>query len=285
MVTKFNKHIIVVGSARSGTSWLSEILAQPYRYRLLFEPEHDTRTKKGHLICDAWLTSKSISKVAFSYLNQVFKNRVDSDWIAQNSNRKWKRHLWPFVAKKYVIKFVRCNLAAHYMNTVFKVPVLHVLRNPYDVIQSQQRANFPWLYDLSYFVSQDKLVDLISEHYNFNLKTYKKYSDIQILCIRWCIENELPLHLFGLYKNKNMILKYEDLVNDITRFYSLCDYFDLKPVAHIETLYKKPSSKTHKESVIRTKETRVSKWCADELQQIDCILDVFKSSLYPRKSI
>jgi len=285
MASSFNKHIVVVGSARSGTSWLSEILAQPYRYRLLFEPEHETRTKKGHLLSDKWLTSKIDSVEAYKYCIKVFKNRVDSDWIAQNSNRKYKRHLWPFVAKKYVIKFVRCNLSAQYMNSVFGVPILHIIRNPYDVIQSQQRANFPWLYDLSHFVSQSRLVELIDKEYNFNLNDYKQFSPIQILCLRWCIENELTLNLFGDYKNKSMVLKYEDLITDISQFYDLCHYFNLEPVAHIESIYKKPSTKTHKNSVIRTKETRISKWTKEEFQQINNILDTFKSNLYPRKSI
>jgi len=137
---RFNKHIIVVGSARSGTSWLSETLAQPYRYRMLFEPEEETRTKNGYLLCDQWFTEPSDSAEAYAYLRRVFKNRVDCDWIAQNSNRKWKRHLWPFVPKQFIIKFVRCNLSAQYMNTIFNIPVIHIIRNPYDVIQSHQRA-------------------------------------------------------------------------------------------------------------------------------------------------
>ena len=58
-MSKFNKHIIVVGTARSGTSWLSETMAQKHRYRMLFEPEHQTRTKKGYLICDQWIDSKT----------------------------------------------------------------------------------------------------------------------------------------------------------------------------------------------------------------------------------
>lgn len=284
MCNRFNKHIVVVGSARSGTSWLSETLAQPYRYRLLFEPEHQMQTKKGYLLSDIWLSKNKNSKAADKYLTQIFKNRVDSDWIAQNSNRKYKRHLWPFIAKKYIIKFVRCNLAAHYMNSVFNIPVLHILRNPYDVIQSQQRANFSWLFDLSTFTAQKELVQLVEEQYDFNLKSYKRYTPIQILCIRWCIENEISLNVLGAYEKKNMVLKYEDLIKDISIFYDLCNYFNFEPVEHIERIYKKPSSKTHKKSVVRTNEVRRSKWTAEELKQINSILDIFKSRLYLRQS-
>jgi hypothetical protein len=36
-MSHFNKHTIVVGSARSGTSWLSENMAKVLRYRMLFK--------------------------------------------------------------------------------------------------------------------------------------------------------------------------------------------------------------------------------------------------------
>ena len=39
ILKSYNKHIIIAGSARSGTSWLAEIIALQFRYRLLFEPE------------------------------------------------------------------------------------------------------------------------------------------------------------------------------------------------------------------------------------------------------
>ena len=51
----YSKHIIIAGSARSGTSWLAEIIALQFRYRLLFEPEHEFQTQEGHLICDKFI--------------------------------------------------------------------------------------------------------------------------------------------------------------------------------------------------------------------------------------
>ena len=126
-MSSFNKHIIIIGSARSGTSWLAETMAQPYRYRMLFEPEHETQTKKGYLLCDKWIEHSSNFELAHAYIKKIFANRVDCNWIAQNSNRRLKMHLWPCIPKKFIIKFVRCNLSAAYMNSTFNVPVIHVL--------------------------------------------------------------------------------------------------------------------------------------------------------------
>ena len=71
-----------------------------------------------------------------------------------------KRILWPFLAKKKIVKFVRCNLGLHYISQVnINVPLVFIFeRNPFSTIYSQNRVKFPWLYDLSRFTAQPELV-------------------------------------------------------------------------------------------------------------------------------
>lgn len=281
-MTKYNKHLVIVGTARSGTSWLSETIANQHRYRMLFEPEQETRTEKGHLICDKWIQSKDQSKKADHYLKRVFSNRVDCDWIAQNSNRHFKRHLWPIIPKKYIIKFVRANLLAKHINEDFKIPVIHIIRNPYDVIQSQQRVKFPWLTDLSHFVKQPELVELIKTNFKFDIGTYQQLSNVEVLCLRWCIENVIPLEIIEPYKGKSEVIRFEDLFSDIKVFYDLCNTFNIEPVENLEELYRKPSTKVYPESNILNKKNTQNALTKDELKQANGILDVFNSKLYPR---
>ncbi len=277
---KFNKHIIIVGSARSGTSWLTEIIASQHRYRLLFEPEHELNTKEGHLICDRYFED-SIPDAAGKYLTLVFKNRVDNDWIAQCSNRNWKRHLWPFIPKKFIIKFVRTNLGAVAINETFDIPVIHIIRNPYDVLHSQQRVKFPWLYNLKHFKSQEHLVELIKNTCHFDIKEAKDYTPLEVLTIRWCIENVVPLKV-QQPKNKNYkVLKYEDLIEDIQLFLDLCQEFDIEPLKNIESVYKRPSSKTHPKSVIRGGSAPQQKFTDSEYKAINQILKAFNADFYP----
>ncbi|WP_250434166.1 sulfotransferase domain-containing protein [Hanstruepera flava] len=281
-MSSFKKHVIVVGSARSGTSWLSETLAQPYRYRMLFEPEQETRTKKGHLICDKWLNTETVTQEAHTYLKRVFQNRVDCDWIAQNSNRKFKRHLWPFLPKKYIIKFVRANLAAHYMNTVFAIPLIHIIRNPYDVICSQQQVKFPWLYDLSHFVKQDRLVELIKRTYAYDITQFSNLNHTEILALRWCIENVIPLEVFKPYFNKALVVRYEELFNNLDMFYDICSRFNLEPVDDLKAILKQPSSKTHPNSTLHKAPAKKKNLTSVEVDQVSQILDVFKTELYSK---
>ncbi len=282
-MTNFNKHIVIVGTARSGTSWLSETIARQHRYRMLFEPEQETRTKNGYLLCDQWIEKTKENNEAHKYLKQVFENKVDCNWIAQNSNRKLKRHLLPFIPKKYIIKFVRANLLAKYINEVFNIPLIHIIRNPYDVILSQQRVKFPWLYNLSHFVKQEKLVNLIKFNFSIDICSYKHFSDVEILCIRWCIENVIPLEILKTYSKKSAIIKYEDLIEDINVFIELCHKFNIEPVKNIKEYYKFPSTKTHPESSIFKSKNNKDTLTNEEVNQINKILDIFKTKLYKRK--
>ena len=282
-MAKFNKHLIIVGTARSGTSWLSEIIATQHRYRLLFEPEHETQTKKGHLLCDKWMTSQTASKEVRQYLTRIFYNRVDSDWMAQNSNRKFKRHLWPFIPKKIIVKFVRANLIAEFISETYDIPVIHLVRNPYDVIKSQQIVKFPWLYDLSHFAKQDALVVLIKDQFGVDITTYEKVSDIEILTLRWCIENVLPLEVFETYTKQVKVIRYETLFSNIDVFYNLCDEFQLEPISNLKDFYREPSSKTHADSSMLTGKKEPSSLSEIELNIINKVLDSFKTTLYERQ--
>jgi len=280
---EFNKHLIIVGSARSGTSWLAETIAAQHRYRLLFEPEHEYNTEQGRLICDKFIQEKSTNPLIEQYLNKVFLNRIDNDWIAQCSNRKLKRHLWPFLPKKFIIKFVRANLAAHYMNQNFQIPLIHLLRNPYDVLHSQQRVRFPWLYDLAHFQQQEELLNLVKSRFDFDLKASLKCSEIEVLSIRWCLENVIPLQVLPPYSYNARIVRHEELRNDINLFRDLCNFFDLKPVQNLSQKYQVPSSKTHPKSEIKGTVSDSRKFSIKEYKEINRILEIFKCELYPRE--
>ena len=277
----YSQHLIITGSARSGTSWLSEVIARQFRYRMLFEPEHEFKTQNGILVADQWIRNEMDSPEAHQYLKKVFANRVDNDWIAQNSNRKYKIHLWPLIPKKYIVKFVRANLSAKYMNESFKIPLIHIIRNPYDVLESQQRVNFPWLYNLDHFRKQGDLVALINEALNFDIQKTEAYSPLEILTLRWCLENVLPLQIFEPYQHKHRIVRHEDLRNDLNVYLDICKEFNLEPLKNIEREYTRPSSKTHPRSNIIDPKKKDKKFNEDEMGQINRILGIFKCDLYP----
>ena len=281
-MSRYNKSIIILGSARSGTSWLSEIIAQQHRYRMLFEPEHEHRTAKGPLLCDAYYPNIKDEVQADRYMRQVLQNRVDCDWIGQISNRKYKRHLWPFIPKKYIIKMVRANLLGATLVETYKVPVIHTIRNPYEVIHSQLRVHFPWLFDLSRFASQPELVDLILKHFQFDIRDYEQLNEEACLTLRWCIENVIPLEVLPIPTQHFEIVRHEILSGDIATFRALCTRYDLEPLADLEQRFKNPSSKSHPRSQF-LKDDAPKRSLLNETQMlaVNGILKQFKTQLYP----
>jgi hypothetical protein len=272
----FNKHIIVAGSARSGTSWLAEIIALQFRYRLLFEPEHEYQTQEGYLICDKFISKDNLQNEQVEYFKKIFSNKIDNDWIAQISNRKLKMHLWPIIPKKYVVKFVRCNLSAHFMSSYFKIPLLFIIRNPYDVILSQNRVKFDWLYNLNHFKHQERITEVLDLKYDFKWEEVDDFSRIEILTLRWCIENKVVFDLSETNCSNLKIVKYEDLKSDINMFYDLCKTYNLKPLSNLEDKYSRPSSKTHPNSSIRSGSKDSNSLYPNSVEKITNILNRFE---------
>jgi hypothetical protein len=276
-----NKHILVLGSARSGTSWFSENLAKPFLYRMLFEPEHDERTLNGHLLTDRMFTKDNPApNEAMNYLNKVLQNRVDCNWIAQNSNRKYKMHLWPFIPKMFIIKSIRLNLSCEFLSAQLAIPIVFIIRDPFEVIYSQKRVNFPWLYDFSYFLNQSHLVDLIKAEFNYDLVEINTKSNTEKLAVRWCIENVIPLQIRKRPSQNFHLIKHEDLRADINLYKNLCLTLNLTVLENIEEEYKKPSTKTHPKSKVRGQTDKRIFIDIEDEAIVKQILIQFKQDLY-----
>lgn len=275
-----SKPALVFGSARSGTSWLSELMARPRGYRLLFEPEHETHVPQGHLLADVWMKQPCDVDPARGFMKLLLSNRVDNDWIAQCSYRKFKMHLWPFLVRQIIIKFVRCNLGMFMLCEKFDVQAVYVRRNPYDTLFSQYRVRFPWLFDLSKFTENDSLCREIQSRYAVDIKG-ESFGDWEKLAIRWSIENIFVEDYFSgrLRGGKIRFVEYEHLRGDVESCTTLFMELGLKIPDDFEELIARPSSKTHPKSVIRSpngfRSSRKPEFPADGKGQIDSILRRF----------
>jgi len=180
------------------------------------------------------------------FLRRLFKNRIDNDWIAQHSYRKYKMHLWPFIVKKKIVKFVRCNLAMHFIADTFQLPALYIRRDPYSTIYSQQRVKFPWLYNLDHFKKQGYIVQLVNNLTGIDLMNVD-LSPLETLALRYAIENYLQDHIPGI-KEKSGLIKtynYSDLEGNLNVYRSLLKYTGLEAPDNLEKWFSRPSSKTH----------------------------------------
>lgn len=272
--TKEHDGAFIFGSARSGTSWLSETLSKRRGYRLLFEPDQSSHISRAETLMDRLLLSYDNDPVLDSYISDLRKNRVDNNWIAQNSYRKFKAHLWPFMVEKVIIKFVRSNLAISYFLSHFDVPLVYIVRDPYSCLFSQKRVSFPWLYELDLF-REDPIVHSKLVNQGIDLD-HHDYSNLEKLAIRWGIENLLFREKWLSHPSFNL-LRYEDVAGNPDRIRKLIDRIGLKAPENLEKIVGIPSSKTHPKSELRRAKTipSANQFTQKEIAQIEQILSIF----------
>lgn len=269
------KTILLLGTGRSGTTWLSGLLASPFRYRLLFEPFHPDHISGGNMIADHYFDPNDIPEYVVDFCDQAFNDKINSDWIAQSSNRRFNMHRWRFWPKVRICKEIRCNLLIPALRSIYgnELPIIVLIRNPIKVIESFMRVKFPWAFEIDTLVSQNEL----GMKYNLKLDHLKKYSnsDVGKLAIRWAIENA---YILNRYKELNInLVYYEDIHNDpVTKIAELCKQLDINIPDKLDQKVGQLSFTTHPRSPLRQADPkRISpQLSSEELLIVNDILEI-----------
>ena len=195
--------ILLVGSARSGTTFLMESLNDKNDYRIIFEPFNPTYTKEWKSFSARhYIDPENVSIDEKLAVEQILRGQINNSWVDQY-NRKLR-------SNKRLIKSVRANLLLDHIEKEYpSIKIVYLHRNPYDVVASRINLNF-----------DPKDVDLILKHKSF---LSKYYSDLDIDKLKslittpeschaalWCFENRYLLQ--NLEKRNLIATKYEDII-------------------------------------------------------------------------
>ncbi|MDF1694181.1 MAG: sulfotransferase [Saprospiraceae bacterium] len=194
--------VLLLGSTRSGTTFLMESINAHNDYRLIFEPFNPTYTKEwGVFTARHYINPNRNNARESQVVEKILSGRINNHWVDQ-FNRKIR-------SQKRLIKSVRGNLMLDYFETKYpELTILYVYRNPYDVVASRMNLQFD---------SND--VFLLLNHLDF---INKYYSDIDISSFKallstpeschaalWCLEN---CYILDSLPNRKLIaVKYEDV--------------------------------------------------------------------------
>ncbi len=195
--------IVLVGSGRSGTTWLLDVLTIDINYRPIFEPLHWLQIKKASEFHNLYLTKNDKFPALERFLNDIFYYRVDDGWlrwmhfgilkeeqllrkILQYSYNFPKYKFW---AKNRVVKFIKANLMIEWLEECFNPKIVYLIRHPCAVIASQRKMG--WDSRLTRFLSQDGLVNEYLEPHIDLISSAK--TELERLTILWCIENFILL--------------------------------------------------------------------------------------------
>jgi Sulfotransferase family len=178
----FDSLVYVAGTARSGTTWLAELLNYRRTYRFIFEPFHnDLGPLRGRL--DERYRDPCDDDLAFQEATEGILLGKFRDYYTGKYNTKW-------FSSQRLIKDIHSNLMLKWFREKFPYfPLILIIRHPCAVAHSSTRLG--WSHQLPVFLNQRSLVDEHLEPFVEDIASAR--DDFERFIFHWCIETYVPL--------------------------------------------------------------------------------------------
>jgi hypothetical protein len=209
--------VFVIGSARSGTTWIGETIASCARCIQVFEPMHPNAVvgtppwPVHRLLPGPYVPVGGSHPEWVQFFDRVLAGRISNSWTRQDWTRlprsleRWSllervgyrlvrtqydlRHA---LANRYVIKEIRANLMLEWLASSTGGQIVFVIRHPCAVIGSRMKQTHPYFEaDMQEILSQRALVSSFLEP--FRKMIAGASSRLHRQTILWCVENFVPL--------------------------------------------------------------------------------------------
>jgi hypothetical protein len=205
---KLEDVIWLIGDARSGTTWVANLLNHRGNYREMFEPFHPTLVP------------------AAQFLDRCQYVRPGQDWpeLERLSTRifsgsfHYRRVDKGVRLKAYqglLVKDICANLFAHWAATKFpQVRTVLLIRNPFAVAASKlEKSDWNWFDQPAQLLDQPELHDdFLYPHAELIRETAARRDPLLINILIWSILNSIPLRQFG--DTELQTIFYEDAFRD-----------------------------------------------------------------------
>ena len=230
---------VIVGSGRSGTTWVQDVLAQANGYATVFEPLHPDAIPAMAAYAGRYLRAEDQCGELETYLEQVFSGRIRNTWItyrvrpdrlALRAKRmtdpraayewlmRWKKFARHYAkyrrdrGKPVLVKFIRANLMLPWLASHFSLRIVAVVRHPGAVVESKIRlGGDDWEPEavIEHYRSQSRLMSELSGPHEKLFR--ERLTPAGKHALIWCIENKLLMdHAAGW----GVVLAfYEDLLD------------------------------------------------------------------------
>jgi hypothetical protein len=193
--------VMIAGTARSGTTWLADIIASQRPCRIMFEPFHSQLVSGfGAFHYFQYMRPTEANPELLSYCHRIFTGDIRHRWIDRQVE-----HLFP---QYRLIKEIRANLFLKWLKDMFpEVPLLFILRHPCAVVASRLQLGWATDTDIESFLSQPDLVeDFLSTKLDI---IHRAETAAEKHAVIWCIHNLVPLKQFN--PTELNVVFYEEL--------------------------------------------------------------------------
>jgi hypothetical protein len=264
------RSILVAGTARSGTTWLGDLIAVQIPCRILFEPFHPKLVPQYHgFEYFQYMRPGRIDTKFHHFAQKVFSGEIRNRWIDRQNER--------IFAKYRLVKEIRANLALKWLHDNFpEVPIVFLLRHPCAVVLSRMELGWATDSDIQPLLSQPDLVkDYLDDHVDFILNAK---SEEEKHAITWSISNLVPLQQFKPGEIK--IVYYENLCSrPETEVPAILASIGQKYAKPVMDTYARPSQTTQQTSAIVTGSDTISTWkkrlCSSQIESILRVVEKF----------
>ena len=262
-----SRTILVAGTARSGTTWLAEIIASQLACRIMFEPFHPHKVEAfGAFEYFHYLRPSVDNRQLYTYCTTLFRGHIRHPWI--------DREIDTLRPDYRLIKEIRANLFLKWIHQRFpQVPLLFILRHPCAVVLSRLQLQWATDSDIDSFLRQPQLVaDFLTGKMDV---IERARSDVAKHALIWCISNVVPLQQFEpgtlpIVFYEQLITYPDTLIPAIFRHLEIADYQD-----SVFRAAQKPSTTSKRHSAIMTGSNPLTQWQNKlSARQIDDVLAV-----------
>jgi len=267
------RNVLLCGSARSGTTWLKDIVNFANQYCYTDEPFNCDRVKICAHFSDRQYLRPDDNDIRFLAPAYVcLAGGIRSRWIDRSKREA--------IAKPLLIKDVRSNLMLKWIRNHFPgMPIVMLVRHPCAVAVSKIKLG--WTIDLEHAYLSQK--DLVADHLSGFLHVIRGAdNDFEKHIIAWCIETRVPFT--QLERGDVHIVFYESLYSapeiELPKlFRHINQPFDSLALTHLT----RPSATDYNNkcdvSAMSARDGRINLWrrhvSLAELASADRILKVF----------
>lgn len=191
--------VFLAGGARSGTTWLSELINYDNAYRYMFEPFGVRQL--GDFWYGSYLRPDDDDDATRERAEIILSGRFHDPWVDQFNKR--------FAVERRLVKEVRANLWIKWLRTQFpQVPIVLIMRHPIPTVRSRFKRYFD-AKDKSvidtdpakrtaefrhYLLGQRALVEDYLAPFKDVIENAQTVWDQRLLV--WCVQNYVPLRQF-----------------------------------------------------------------------------------------
>jgi hypothetical protein len=275
LLQNYKEVIWLVGSGRSGTTWVSDLLNYNKNYREMFEPFHPHFVKEVEVLSPhQYVRPGERNQTLERFSSQVFSGKFQHPRVDGYNG---------FIHKGLLIKDIFANLFARWAFEKFpEIKIIFLIRNPFAVALSiLKKSHWFWPSDPSEFLKQETLFEDFLQPYQDLIKRIARDNDPvlkQILI--WSIINYVPLRQFR--PDDIHVCFYEDIFTEpnveLSRIFNFIGRSQKKyPLEISKELITRPSRVSGPESNVANKKSPISSWKNElTIQQIDSGFEILE---------